>query len=199
MAHIKVVQMVLLMIKTRIITLVQRVKSYLLKRYLLKKRITPKRRNIADQNSCTIDCPIRTACLGKSAQEKKFTVAYYREEYERNIARVESNQGRYMKGKRQSTAEPVFGTLTQFMGLNKVNAIGIKQANKCMQLSAIAYNLKKYMKFIEKRTKSGAGVLALCSSLENIFYKAIKSLLRPFKTPEFFKCIKLETASEDGF
>ena len=128
-----------------------------------------------------LDCPIRTSCLGKSAQEKKFTVTYYRLEYERNIARVESNQGRYMKGKRQSTVEPVFGTLTQFMGLNKVNSIGIKQANKCMQLSAIAYNLKKYMKFIEKRTKSNAGVLPLYSSLKNTFYKAINALLRPFK------------------
>ncbi|HEX9827455.1 MAG TPA: transposase, partial [Flavobacteriaceae bacterium] len=68
-------------------------------------------------------------------------------------------QGRYMKGKRQSTVEPVFGTLTQFMGLRKVNTIGIGQANKCMQLSAIAYNLKKYLKFIEKHSKSGAASL----------------------------------------
>ncbi|WP_407515957.1 transposase [Tamlana fucoidanivorans] len=64
-----------------------------------------------------------------------------------------------MKAKRQSTVEPVFGTLTQFMGLRKVNTIGIKQANKCMQLSAIAYNLKKYLKFIEKHSKSGAASL----------------------------------------
>ncbi|MDD7888284.1 transposase [Flavivirga sp. 57AJ16] len=50
-----------------------------------------------------------------------------------------------MKAKRQSTVEPVFGTPTQFMGLRKINTIGIKQANKRMQLSAIAYNLKKYL------------------------------------------------------
>uniref|UniRef100_UPI003744AD84 transposase n=1 Tax=Leeuwenhoekiella marinoflava TaxID=988 RepID=UPI003744AD84 len=99
--------------------------------------------------------------MGKSAQEKKFSVTYYRAEYQRNIAQVESPQGRYMKGKRQSTVEPVFGTLTQFMGLRKVNAIGLKQANKCMQLAAIAYNVKKYLKFIEKRTKSGAAMLGL--------------------------------------
>lgn len=58
-------------------------------------------------------------CLGKSAKEKKFSVTYYREEYECNIARVNSAKGRYMKGKRQSTVEPVFGTLTQFMGLQR--------------------------------------------------------------------------------
>ena len=30
-----------------------------------------------------------------------------------------------MKGKRQSTVEPVFGTLTQFIELRKINTIGI--------------------------------------------------------------------------
>jgi len=34
-----------------------------------------------------------------------------------------------MRGKRQSTVEPVFGTLTQFMGMRKVNTLGIKQGN----------------------------------------------------------------------
>ncbi|APY10085.1 hypothetical protein BWZ22_02020 [Seonamhaeicola sp. S2-3] len=59
------------------------------------------------------------------------------------------------------------------------------QANKCMQLSAIAYNLKKYMKFIEKRTKSGAGAQAFYFSLKNTFCNLINMLLKPFKTPEF--------------
>ena len=87
---------------------------------------------------------------------KKFSVTYYRAEYERNIARVQSKKGRYLKGKRQSTVEPVFGTLTQFMGLRKINTIGIVQANKVMHMSAIAYNLKKYLKFMTKRVKSDA-------------------------------------------
>ena len=63
-----------------------------------------------------------------------------------------------MKGKRQSTVEPVFGTLTQFMGLRKINTIGIAQANKVMHLSAMAYNLKKYLKFIGKTVRSDAKV-----------------------------------------
>ncbi|UOB19366.1 transposase [Abyssalbus ytuae] len=64
-----------------------------------------------------------------------------------------------MKAKRSSTVKPVFGILTQFMGLRKVNTIGLRQANKCMHLSAIAYNLKKYLKHIEKHSKSGAASL----------------------------------------
>ena len=97
-------------------------------------------------------CPISQKCLGKS-KEKKFSITYYKEEYERNIERIKSPRGRQMKSKRSSTVEPVFGTLTQFRGLRKINTIGIKQANKVMHLSAIAYNLKKYMKFITKKAK----------------------------------------------
>ena len=100
-----------------------------------------------------LDCPLRTECLKKS-QEKRITITFYKEEYERNNKRVNSKPGRYMKGKRQSTVEPVFGTLTQFMGLRKINTIGIKQANKVMHLSAMVYNLKKYLKFITKTVKS---------------------------------------------
>ena len=121
---------------------------------------TLKKQYRASKQVC-IDCPIRGQCLGKSAQEKTFSVTYYREHYERNNKRMNSKQGLYMKKKRQSTEEPVLGTLTQFIGLRKVNTIGIKQANKMMHLSAIAYNLKKYLKFLKKRAKSEAKSLAL--------------------------------------
>jgi len=83
-----------------------------------------------------VGCPLRERCLGKSVQEKKFSVTYYQVDYECNNERVDSPQGKYMKGKRQSTVEPVFRTLAQFMGLGKVNTIGLKQANKCMYFSA---------------------------------------------------------------
>ncbi|GGD23573.1 hypothetical protein GCM10011368_27060 [Hyunsoonleella pacifica] len=99
--------------------------------------------------------------MGKTAKEKKFSVTYYRDEYERNTARIQSAKGRVMKAKRQSTVEPVFGTLTQFMGLGKINTIGIRQANKVMQFSAIAYNLKKYLKFTQRKVKSDAGQVFL--------------------------------------
>jgi hypothetical protein len=72
-------------------------------------------------------------------------------------AGIKSKQGRTMKSKRQSTVEPVFGTLTQFMGLRKVNTKGIRQAQKVMLLSAVAYNVKKYLKFTQKLAQSGVG------------------------------------------
>lgn len=74
-----------------------------------------------------------------------------------------------MKGKRQSTVEPVFGKLTQFMGLRKINTIGLAQANKVMHLAAMAYNLKKYLKFTQKLVKSGAKALAfLCNEIKSL-------------------------------
>ena len=144
-----------------------------------KKNNTKKKEYRALKQVC-VGCPIREQCLGKSAQEKKFTVTYFREEYERNIARVTSKRGRYMKAKRQSTVEPVFGTLTQFMGLRKINTIGIQQANKVMHLSAMAYNLKKYLKFIAKNVKSDAKTMRhLFSLLKSLFRPQIR-VLAPF-------------------
>lgn len=123
-----------------------------------------------------LDCPLRRQCLKKS-QEKRITITFYKEEYERNNKRVNSKRGRYLKSKRQSTVEPVFGTLTQFMGLRKVNTIGIQQANKVMHMSAIAYNLKKYLKFIVKNVKIEAkGISTLVAVLKVLFRPQIRPL-----------------------
>jgi len=91
-------------------------------------------------------CPFKTECAGK-APEKRITITIYKEEYERAIKRVNASYGKRLKTIRQSTVEPVFGTLTQFLAMQKVNTRGIKQANKVMLMAAIAYNLKKYIKF----------------------------------------------------
>jgi len=56
------------------------------------------------------------------------------------------------------------------MGLRKVNTKGIKQANKVMHMAAIAYNLKKYLKFITKTAKSGArSLVAIIFNIKSLF------------------------------
>lgn len=126
-----------------------------------------------------LKCPIRQSCLKKS-QEKRITITYYKEAYERNNKRVKSKRGRYMKSKRQSTVEPVFGTLTQYMGLRKINTIGIEQANKVMHLSAMAYNLKKYLKFVTKTVKSDArAVRHIVLSIKALITFQIRLLTSP--------------------
>jgi transposase len=156
--------------------------------FIEKKNYTKKKEYRASKKVC-IDCPIRSGCLGKSAQEKKFTVTYYRAEYERNIARVSSSQGRYMKAKRQSTVAPVFGTLTQFMGLRKINTIVIQQANKVMHMSAMAYNLKKYLKFTHKMVKSGVGMGLLSRFYKMTFYKLIYFDIKLFKITSGYEMV----------
>ncbi|MFN4763645.1 transposase [Gillisia sp. Q332] len=88
--------------------------------------------------------------------------------------------------------EPVFGTLKEFLGLRKVNTIGIRQANKCMHLAAIAFNLKKYLKFTTKKVKTGANALKDCKtaaasiiSAELLALQAnLKVLFLGFKFPD---------------
>jgi hypothetical protein len=113
-------------------------------------------------------CPMRGSCIGKS-HERKVEITYYREEYERVIARLKSRWGRRMKGLRQSTVEPVLGTLINFMGLRKINTRGIKQATKVLLLAATAYNLKKLLHFSSQIEQTA--VMALPRPDTTAFYK----------------------------
>ena len=115
-----------------------------------------KKNQYATKRADCRDCPIKTACIGK-AHEKRIDITYYKEEYDRGIARLKTKQGKRFKFLRSSTVEPVFGSLTQFYGMRKINTIGIKQANKVMLMAGTAYNLKKYLKFVAKKAKSEVG------------------------------------------
>jgi hypothetical protein len=52
-----------------------------------------------------------------------------------------------MKRLRQSTVEPVFGSLIHHYGMRKVGVHGKAGAHKVMLMAAIAFNLKKFMSF----------------------------------------------------
>ena len=76
---------------------------------------------------------------------------------------------------RSKTVEPVIGTLVNFTNMKRVNTRGIKQANKHVLMAALTYNLKKYLKFITKKTKTKAGVVCemqakVPTSLKTAFY-----------------------------
>ena len=60
---------------------------------------------------------------------------------------------------RSKTVEPVIGTLVNFTNLKRVNTRGIKNANKHVLMASLTYNLKKYLKFITKKSKSQAGIV----------------------------------------
>ena len=52
--------------------------------------------------------------------------------------------------------EPVFGSLVQHYGLCRINVLGRSGAHKVMLLAAIAFNLKKYLKFKPNKVVSMA-------------------------------------------
>jgi len=151
------------------------------KKVFLDHRTQTKKKEYRCSSLVCKDCRIKKKCLGKSVKEKRFSVTYYRAEYERNNKRIKSSRGKYFKKKRSSTVEPVFGTLIQFMGLRKINTIGIQQANKVMLMAATAYNLKKYLKFIAKKAISKQQTAGFVKFLKNVLYRAIFSVFKPLK------------------
>ena len=95
------------------------------------------------------DCPVRAKCLGKSSY-KTLTNSLTRPLFDEMHRRMNGDYGKQMMTIRKSTVEPVIGNLIEYLGMRKVNTIGIKLANKCMIMAGIAYNLKKMIKYGEK-------------------------------------------------
>lgn len=111
-------------------------------------------------------CPLRSKCIGKS-DYKKIDDTVDKPLYDRMHARLQTNKAKRMKKLRSSTVEPVLGTLVNYLNMRRVNTRGIKQANKCMLMAAVAYNLKKLMKFTTKKVQ--ADVKAMQEILQTAF------------------------------
>jgi len=147
-------------------------------KYFLDHRTKTKKKEYRASKHICKGCPLKETCLKKS-QEKRITLTAYRAEYERNNKRINSKQGSRMKKLRQSRVEPVFGTLTQFLGMRKVNTRGIHQANKVMLMAAIAYNLKKFLKFTENKMEIKASTTCFFELVKIMFENLNRSILRP--------------------
>ncbi|ALI98573.1 IS1182 family transposase [Rufibacter tibetensis] len=104
------------------------------------------------------NCPLKSSCAPKSPCRQIRRTAYDKE-YRRALQRQESTRGRRMKGLRQSTVEPVFGTLVHHYGMRKVGVRGKAGARKVMLMAAVAFNLKKYLKFNSVKAEGQAMAL----------------------------------------
>ena len=111
-------------------------------------------------------CPLRASCIGKSP-EKRIIDTIDKPYYDMMHERLKTPYAKKMKGLRQSTVEPVLGTLVNFLGMRRVNVRGIRHANKCMIMAAIAYNIKKLMRF--KRQTPMAMLMNLRSEVHHFF------------------------------
>lgn len=103
-------------------------------------------------------CPFKTTCIGKS-NEKKIEETINKSLYDKMHTRLQTLKAKRLKKLRSSTVEPVIGTLVNYLAMKRVNARGIQQANKCMLMAAVAYNLKKLLKF--KTNKASTIVKAM--------------------------------------
>jgi len=135
--------------------------KYVTMRTIKYQKNHPEKHYLTKRSDCK-GCPIASKCIGKS-HEKRLRITIYKEYYDRALERSKTHKAKYYKTLRQSTVEPVFGTLINHLGLRKINTRGIENANKNMLMAAIAYNLKKVLKHspgdIVSHVQSGCGQL----------------------------------------
>ena len=124
-------------------------------------------------------CPLKNKCLGKSPF-KTIAVTVDKELFEKMEHRLQTSKARCLKKLRSSTVEPVLGTLVNFLGMRRVYTKGATLAGKCMTMAAIAYNLKKLMKWEDKNRQACAK--ALQQSIQAAFLK----LTGPLNTLECY-------------
>jgi transposase len=99
-------------------------------------------------------CPLRTTCIGGRADYKKIEDTVDKHLYDEMHQRMKTPYARRMKKLRQATVEPVLGTLINFMGIRRIWTRGLKNANKFMIGAAVAYNLKKWLNYVEQKRKT---------------------------------------------
>lgn len=106
------------------------------------------------------NCPLRSSCIGKS-DFKKLDDSIHKPLYDKMHQKLTQNPkyAKRMVKTRSKTVEPVLGTLVNFLNMKKVNSRGIKQANKHVLMASLTYNLKKYLKFCDKKAKTQAGIV----------------------------------------
>ena len=107
------------------------------------------------------DCPLRRSCIGKS-DFKKIADTVDKPLYDDMHERLQTPKAKRMKRLRQSTVEPVLGTLINFLGMRRVNTRGLQLANKCLLMAATCYNLKRLLKWMEEEGKNTKETLAKC-------------------------------------
>ena len=131
-----------------------------------------------------MDCPVKMGCVSKKGY-KTVSHSVAKPLYDQMHERMQTNYAQTLRQLRQSTAEPVIGTLVNFMAMKRIRTIGLQQANKHLIGAAVAYNIKKMMKWKTKNPKIVAMVLPIPEKLK------IKSF--------FSTCIQQITAEVNDF
>lgn len=141
------------------------------------------KRYIIGQKHC-LGCPFKGTCI----RDKKYMsvrVTIDKPYYDRMHMRMQSRKAARLMKIRQSTVEPVIGTLVGYLGIKKVNSRGIAQANKCLNMAAVAYNLKKLLNYKPRKVINKH--LQTKTTLE-IAYDLFQALFYPFLNQLAYTC-----------
>jgi len=108
-------------------------------------------------------CPLRAQCCGKVTRFKKLDDSIHKPLYDEMHEKLNRDKKytRFLTKRRSSRVEPVLGTLINHHNMKKVNARGIKNANKHVLMAALTYNLKKYLKFITRKIHRNVQIMNL--------------------------------------
>lgn len=135
----------------------------------------------ASRKECN-SCPLKEKCAVYGKRDTVIRETTDKPYYERMHTRMQTKKARILMKKRQATAEPVIGSLVNYFGMKKVSTKGIAQANKCMTLSATAYNIKKLLK--HKSISVQTMVLEMRESLKKALFNRLLTYFVP--KPYFF-------------
>ena len=114
-------------------------------------------------------CPLRSVCIGKS-DFKKIDDSIDKPYYDRMHARLQTVNREKIRQLRSSIVEPVLGTLVNYLAMRRVNTRGIRQASKCMLMSAIAYNIKKLLKWEQRKIETAVMALRKAEKCLCLFF-----------------------------
>jgi transposase len=123
-------------------------------------------------------CPLRSVCIGKS-DFKKIDDSIDKPFYDRMHTRLESANKEKIRRIRSSTVEPVLGTLVNYLAMRRVNTRGIKQANKCIIMAAVAYNLKKSLKWKQRKLETAVMVIKKAAKRLSFYFFILLQHLPP--------------------
>lgn len=124
-------------------------------------------------------CPLRSVCIGKS-DFKKIDDSIDKPLYDRMHARMQTVNREKIRRLRSSTVEPVLGTLVNYLAMRRVNTRGIKQASKCILMSAIAYNLKKLLKWEQRKIKTAVMALKKAEECHCSLFFTLQLSIHPY-------------------
>ena len=109
------------------------------------------KRYSSNEKDCK-DCPLKEQCCGKKTKYKKLDDSIHKEYYDRMHKKITEKKAYAQRlfRIRSSTVEPGLGTLINYLNMRRINTRGIEMATKHVLMAALAYNLKKCLKFPRK-------------------------------------------------